>query len=145
MHRIAWLPELILESVMSLRKVLHREEQWYTWFVKIRQEGKKQSLKFSRAPVTKPNVHLEVALTEKWAQKYGDKGIGFYAIHLGWVATAGVAMSLSSFSKLYVLLSCFIIHISFQLYYWFQFAGRCVCVCARSSIILLRWVDAVFA
>ncbi|KAJ0516294.1 hypothetical protein HanHA300_Chr00c0047g0699361 [Helianthus annuus] len=41
-----------------------------------------------------------VALTEKWAQKYGDKGIGFYAIHLGWVATAGVAMSLSSFSKL---------------------------------------------
>ncbi|KAJ0733474.1 hypothetical protein HanPI659440_Chr11g0408661 [Helianthus annuus] len=86
-----------------------------------------------------------VALTEKWAQKYGDKGIGFYAIHLGWVATAGVAMSLSSFSKLYVLLSCFIIHIAFQLYYWFQFAGRCVCVCARSSIILLRWVDAVFA
>ncbi|MFS7889353.1 putative NAD(P)-binding domain superfamily [Helianthus anomalus] len=42
---------------------------------------------------------LMVALTEKWAQKYGDKGIGFYAIHLGWVATAGVAMSLSSFSK----------------------------------------------
>ncbi|KAF5767693.1 putative NAD(P)-binding domain superfamily [Helianthus annuus] len=79
-----------------------------------------------------------VALTEKWAQKYGDKGIGFYAIHLGWVATDGVAMSLSSFSKSYVLVSSFNIHISFQLYYWFQFAGRCVCVCARSSIVLLR-------
>ncbi|KAM0063129.1 putative NAD(P)-binding domain superfamily [Helianthus debilis subsp. tardiflorus] len=79
-----------------------------------------------------------VALTEKWAQKYADKGIGFYLIHLGWVATAGVAMSLSSFSKSYVLLSSFNIHISFQLYYWFQFTGRCVCVCARSSIILLK-------
>ncbi|KAF5780638.1 putative NAD(P)-binding domain superfamily [Helianthus annuus] len=58
-----------------------------------------------------------VALTEKWAQKYADKGIGFYVIHLGWVAMAGVAMSLSSFSKSYVLLSSFNIHISFQLYY----------------------------
>ncbi|KAJ0500402.1 putative NAD(P)-binding domain superfamily [Helianthus annuus] len=58
-----------------------------------------------------------VALAEKWAQKYADKGIGFYVIHLGWVATVGVAMSLSSFSKSYVLLSSFNIHISFQLYY----------------------------
>ncbi|KAM0043576.1 hypothetical protein Hdeb2414_s0010g00342851 [Helianthus debilis subsp. tardiflorus] len=43
---------------MPLCKVLHREEQLYTWFVKIRQEGKKRSLKFSRAPVTKPKCSL---------------------------------------------------------------------------------------
>ncbi|MFS7985518.1 hypothetical protein Hanom_Chr11g00999301 [Helianthus anomalus] len=34
------------------------EEQLYTWFVEIRQEGKKRSLKFSRAPVTKPKCSL---------------------------------------------------------------------------------------
>ncbi|XP_022037499.1 dehydrogenase/reductase SDR family member 12 isoform X2 [Helianthus annuus] len=45
------------------------------------------------------NKRVQVALTEKWAEKYGDKGIGFYVMHPGWAATPGVATSLPSFSK----------------------------------------------
>ncbi|KAK2982319.1 hypothetical protein RJ640_029728, partial [Escallonia rubra] len=40
-----------------------------------------------------------VALTEKWAEIYNNKGIGFYSMHPGWAETPGVAKSLPSFSK----------------------------------------------
>ncbi|KAK6160798.1 hypothetical protein DH2020_004179 [Rehmannia glutinosa] len=45
------------------------------------------------------NKRVQVALTEKWADMYKDKGIGFYSMHPGWAETPGVATSLPSFSK----------------------------------------------
>ncbi|XP_061368325.1 uncharacterized protein LOC133311319 [Gastrolobium bilobum] len=45
------------------------------------------------------NKRVQVALTEKWAEKYKNKGIGFYSMHPGWAETPGVAKSLPSFSK----------------------------------------------
>ncbi|CAI9266538.1 unnamed protein product [Lactuca saligna] len=45
------------------------------------------------------NKRVQVALTEKWAEKYGNKGIGFYAMHPGWAETPGVTNSLPAFSK----------------------------------------------
>lgn len=45
------------------------------------------------------NKRVQVALTEKWAEKYGNKGISFYAMHPGWAETPGVTNSMPSFSK----------------------------------------------
>ncbi|KAG0462941.1 hypothetical protein HPP92_021417 [Vanilla planifolia] len=45
------------------------------------------------------NKRLQVALTEKWAQIYHDKGVGFYSMHPGWAETPGVAKSLPSFHE----------------------------------------------
>ncbi|XP_052202114.1 uncharacterized protein LOC127807921 isoform X4 [Diospyros lotus] len=45
------------------------------------------------------NKRVQVALTEKWAELYKDKGIGFYSMHPGWAETPGVARSLPGFSK----------------------------------------------
>ncbi|KAK1306784.1 hypothetical protein QJS10_CPA10g00555 [Acorus calamus] len=45
------------------------------------------------------NKRLQVALTEKWAETYKDKGIGFYSMHPGWADTPGVSKSLPGFSK----------------------------------------------
>ncbi|XP_012568245.1 uncharacterized protein [Cicer arietinum] len=45
------------------------------------------------------NKRVQVALTEKWAEIYNNKGIGFYSMHPGWADTPGVAKSLPSFSK----------------------------------------------
>ncbi|KAG9456863.1 hypothetical protein H6P81_001371 [Aristolochia fimbriata] len=45
------------------------------------------------------NKRVQVALTEKWSDKYGSKGIGFYSMHPGWAETPGVAKSLPDFSK----------------------------------------------
>lgn len=45
------------------------------------------------------NKRVLVALTEKWADKYKDKGVGFYSMHPGWAETPGVATSLPRFSK----------------------------------------------
>ncbi|XP_073144514.1 uncharacterized protein [Henckelia pumila] len=45
------------------------------------------------------NKRVQVALTEKWAEKYKDKGLGFYSMHPGWADTPGVATSLPRFSK----------------------------------------------
>ncbi|KAJ3686565.1 hypothetical protein LUZ61_015729 [Rhynchospora tenuis] len=45
------------------------------------------------------NKRLQVALTEKWAEKYSNKGIGFYSMHPGWAETPGVAKSLPGFSE----------------------------------------------
>ncbi|KAK9111165.1 hypothetical protein Scep_018684 [Stephania cephalantha] len=45
------------------------------------------------------NKRIQVALTEKWAEMYGDKGIGFYSMHPGWAETPGVAKSLPGLSK----------------------------------------------
>ncbi|KNA24168.1 hypothetical protein SOVF_017510 [Spinacia oleracea] len=45
------------------------------------------------------NKRVQVALTEKWAEKYKDKDIGFYTMHPGWVETLGVAKSLPDFSE----------------------------------------------
>lgn len=42
---------------------------------------------------------IQVALTEKWADKYKNKGIGFYSMHPGWAETPGVARSLPSFKE----------------------------------------------
>lgn len=46
------------------------------------------------------NKRVQVALTEKWAEMYSNKGIGFYSMHPGWAETPGVAKSLPGFSKL---------------------------------------------
>ncbi|KAK9705154.1 hypothetical protein RND81_07G036800 [Saponaria officinalis] len=43
------------------------------------------------------NKRVLVALTEKWAEMYKDKGIGFYAMHPGWAETLGVAKNLPEF------------------------------------------------
>ncbi|XP_020221225.1 dehydrogenase/reductase SDR family member 12 [Cajanus cajan] len=45
------------------------------------------------------NKRVQVALTEKWAETYKNKGIGFYSMHPGWAETPGVAKSLPSFSE----------------------------------------------
>ncbi|KAJ1691200.1 hypothetical protein LUZ63_015355 [Rhynchospora breviuscula] len=45
------------------------------------------------------NKRLQVALTEKWAENYNNKGIGFYSMHPGWAETPGVAKSLPGFSE----------------------------------------------
>ena len=45
-------------------------------------------------------LSFQIALTEKWAEKYKDKGVGFYSMHPGWAETPGVAKSLPDFSKL---------------------------------------------
>ncbi|OAY23644.1 dehydrogenase/reductase SDR family member 12 [Manihot esculenta] len=45
------------------------------------------------------NKRIQVALTEKWAEIYKDRGISFYSMHPGWAETPGVAKSLPSFSK----------------------------------------------
>ncbi|XP_054786401.1 uncharacterized protein LOC129292770 isoform X3 [Prosopis cineraria] len=45
------------------------------------------------------NKRVQVALTEKWAEKYMNKGIGFYSMHPGWAETPGVARSLPSFNE----------------------------------------------
>ncbi|KAL0352491.1 UNVERIFIED_CONTAM: Dehydrogenase/reductase SDR family member 12 [Sesamum calycinum] len=45
------------------------------------------------------NKRVQVALTEKWANMYKDKDIGFYSMHPGWAETPGVAKSLPNFSK----------------------------------------------
>ncbi|KAB1220474.1 Dehydrogenase/reductase SDR family member 12 [Morella rubra] len=45
------------------------------------------------------NKRVQVALTEKWAEMYKNKGIGFYSMHPGWAETPGVATSLPGFSK----------------------------------------------
>ncbi|XP_028799952.1 dehydrogenase/reductase SDR family member 12-like [Neltuma alba] len=45
------------------------------------------------------NKRVQVALTEKWAERYTNKGIGFYSMHPGWVETPGVARSLPSFNE----------------------------------------------
>ncbi|KAG5051134.1 hypothetical protein AAZX31_02G074000 [Glycine max] len=45
------------------------------------------------------NKRVQVALTEKWAETYKNKGIGFYSMHPGWAETPGVAKSMPSFSK----------------------------------------------
>ncbi|XP_047307343.1 dehydrogenase/reductase SDR family member 12 [Impatiens glandulifera] len=45
------------------------------------------------------NKRVQVALTEKWAETYKEKGIGFYSMHPGWAETPGVTKSLPEFSK----------------------------------------------
>ncbi|KAF5177004.1 Dehydrogenase/reductase SDR family member [Thalictrum thalictroides] len=45
------------------------------------------------------NKRVQVALTEKWTETYGNKGISFYSMHPGWAETPGVAKSLPAFSK----------------------------------------------
>lgn len=45
------------------------------------------------------NKRVQVALTEKWAEMYKDKGVSFYSMHPGWAETPGVAKSLQSFSE----------------------------------------------
>ncbi|KAK8597348.1 hypothetical protein V6N13_001961 [Hibiscus sabdariffa] len=46
------------------------------------------------------NKRVQVALTEKWAEMYKNKGIEFYSMHPGWAETPGVATSLPDFNKL---------------------------------------------
>ncbi|KAJ3692041.1 hypothetical protein LUZ60_012391 [Juncus effusus] len=45
------------------------------------------------------NKRVQVALTENWAEKYKNKGVGFYSMHPGWADTPGVAKSLPGFSE----------------------------------------------
>ncbi|XP_042442276.1 dehydrogenase/reductase SDR family member 12-like [Zingiber officinale] len=45
------------------------------------------------------NKRVQVALTEKWAETYSNKGIDFYTMHPGWADTPGVAKSLPGLSK----------------------------------------------
>lgn len=43
----------------------------------------------------------QVALTEWWAEKYSNKGVGFYSMHPGWADTPGVSKSLPGLSEKY--------------------------------------------
>ncbi|KAJ0988049.1 hypothetical protein J5N97_006405 [Dioscorea zingiberensis] len=45
------------------------------------------------------NKRVQVALTEKWAETYSSRGVGFYSMHPGWAETPGVAKSLPGFSE----------------------------------------------
>jgi len=45
------------------------------------------------------NKRIQVALTEWWAEKYNNKGVGFYSMHPGWADTPGVAKGLPGFSE----------------------------------------------
>lgn len=45
------------------------------------------------------NKRVQVALTEKWAETYNNKGVSFYVMHPGWADTPGVAKSLPEFSE----------------------------------------------
>ncbi|GAV72293.1 adh_short domain-containing protein [Cephalotus follicularis] len=45
------------------------------------------------------NKRVQVALAEKWAEMYKNKGIEFYTMHPGWAETPGVANSLPDFSE----------------------------------------------
>lgn len=47
------------------------------------------------------NKRVQVALTEKWAEEYGPKGIRFYAMHPGWADTPAVAKSLPKFKQMF--------------------------------------------
>ncbi|KAG8491039.1 hypothetical protein CXB51_014187 [Gossypium anomalum] len=55
--------------------------------------------KFNAAEQYARNKRVQVALTEKWAEMYKNKGIGFYSMHPGWAETPGVAKSLPDFNK----------------------------------------------
>ena len=52
--------------------------------------GTKQYARAKRAQVT---------LTEMWAQRHGDSGVAFHALHPGWVDTPGVSSALPGFGK----------------------------------------------
>ncbi|KAI3840929.1 hypothetical protein MKW92_031332 [Papaver armeniacum] len=41
---------------------------------------------------------VQVALTERWAKLYGEKGIEFYSMHPGWAMTPGVVKGLPDMS-----------------------------------------------
>jgi dehydrogenase/reductase SDR family protein 12 len=41
----------------------------------------------------------QVTLTEMWAERHGDRGITFHALHPGWAATPGVDAGLPTFAK----------------------------------------------
>lgn len=41
----------------------------------------------------------QVALNEMWAERFGDRGIGFHSMHPGWADTPGVDESLPGFAK----------------------------------------------
>lgn len=45
------------------------------------------------------NKRVQVALTEKWAEIYRERGVSFFSMHPGWAETPGVANSLPDFSK----------------------------------------------
>lgn len=62
----------------------------YAQFSEVNFEG---STQYAR------NKRIQVVLTEKWAEKYSEKGIGFYSMHPGWSDTPGVAKSLPGLSK----------------------------------------------
>ncbi|WOG97274.1 hypothetical protein DCAR_0416614 [Daucus carota subsp. sativus] len=55
--------------------------------------------KFTGTEQYSRNKRVQVALTEKWSEMYGQKGIGFYSMHPGWAETPGVAKSLPGFAK----------------------------------------------
>lgn len=57
------------------------------------------SMEFDGVEQYARNKRVQVAVTEKWADMYKDKGIGFYSMHPGWAETPGVAKSLPGFSK----------------------------------------------
>ena len=42
----------------------------------------------------------QVTLNEMWAERFGDRGIHFHAVHPGWADTPGVDASLPTFSRL---------------------------------------------
>lgn len=42
----------------------------------------------------------QVTLNEMWAERFGDRGIRFHALHPGWVDTPGVQESLPVFAKI---------------------------------------------
>ncbi|KAL2455986.1 NAD(P)-binding Rossmann-fold superfamily protein [Forsythia ovata] len=57
------------------------------------------SNKFNGVEQYARNKRIQVVLTEKWAELYKDRGIGFYSMHPGWADTPGVANSMPGFSN----------------------------------------------
>jgi len=41
----------------------------------------------------------QVTLNEMWAERFGDRGVSFHALHPGWAETPGVDASLPTFAK----------------------------------------------
>lgn len=56
--------------------------------------GYKPTVAYARAK------RAQVALTEQWARRTGDRGIDFHVMHPGWALTPGVESSLPGFRRL---------------------------------------------
>jgi dehydrogenase/reductase SDR family protein 12 len=59
------------------------------------------SAQFNGVVAYAAHKRAQISLTSFWREQYGDKGIGFYVMHPGWVDTAGVQRSLPRFRRMF--------------------------------------------